>query len=162
MGALPFSLYVMRSFSLCGVRVLHPAQYHLLDNHHGDRPKKKKTVPWLSSSRSDWHVLQRRCQPTPTPIYIKCSTASVPTEANYYMYIYRDAKGERKKGARVRGCHLCQKSPVQQLRVCRPKRRHALPQPFLGVQELQRIVDATISLDDESSHAEAVSARLGG
>ena len=32
--------------------------------------KTKNTVRWLSSSRSDWHVLQRRCQPTPTPIYI--------------------------------------------------------------------------------------------
>ena len=51
-------------------------------------PKKKKT-PLLSSSRSDWHVFQRRCQPTPTSIYIKCYTASVPTEANHlYIYIY--------------------------------------------------------------------------
>ena len=53
--------------------------------------KKKKAVPWLSfsSSRSDWHVLQRRCQPTPTPIYITCLTASVPTEANYYIHFFR-------------------------------------------------------------------------
>ena len=49
---------------------------------------KKKTVPWLSSSRSDWHVLQRRCQPTPTPICIKRFTASVPTEANYFISEY--------------------------------------------------------------------------
>ena len=56
-----------------------------LENHHGDR-QKKKTVPWLSSSRSDWHVysavanqrqpqytynvLQRRCQPRPTIKYV--------------------------------------------------------------------------------------------
>ena len=56
------------------------------DNHHGDR-KKQKTVPWLSSPRSGLHVLQLRCQPTPTPIYIECFTASVPTEANYYIHI---------------------------------------------------------------------------
>ena len=31
---------------------------------------KKKKVPWLSSSRNEWHVLQRRCQPASTPIYI--------------------------------------------------------------------------------------------
>ena len=87
-GALPYSHYVMRSFPLCGVRVLHPAQYDLLDNVHGDR--QKKNVPWFSSSRSDWHVLQRRCQPAnpPTPIYIQCFTVSVPTEANYDMHIY--------------------------------------------------------------------------
>ena len=28
-AALPFSYYVMRSFPLCGVRVLHSAQYDL-------------------------------------------------------------------------------------------------------------------------------------
>ena len=56
-----------------------------LDNHHRDRQNEnKKTVPWLSSSRSDWHVLrvmanqrqpqythnvlQRRFQPNPTII----------------------------------------------------------------------------------------------
>ena len=48
--------------------------------------KKNGTLAVYRSSRSDWHVLQRRCQPTPTPIYIKRFTASVPTEANYYMY----------------------------------------------------------------------------
>ena len=44
-----------------------------LDDHHGDRQKNKnrKAIPWLSSSRSDCHVLQRRCQPRPTPIYCK-------------------------------------------------------------------------------------------
>ena len=36
----------------------------------------------MSSSRGDWHVLQRRCQPTPAPIYISLFTASVPTVAN--------------------------------------------------------------------------------
>ena len=90
-GALPYSHYVMRSFPLCGVRVLHSAQYDLTRyNHHGDRKKKTKTktVPWLSSSRSDWHVLQHRCQPTPTPAYMKYFTASVPTEANHYIYIF--------------------------------------------------------------------------
>ena len=76
----------MRSFPFCGVRVLHPV---LLDNHPGDRQKtNKQKIPWLSISRSDWHVLQRRCQPTPTPIYIWCFSASVPTEANYYIYTY--------------------------------------------------------------------------
>ena len=80
---------MVRSFSLCVVRVPHPAQYDILDNHHGNRKKKtkKKTVPWLYSSRSDWHALHRRGQPTPTPIYIKSFTASVPTEAKYFTYI---------------------------------------------------------------------------
>ena len=84
-GTLPRSHYVMRSFPLCGVRVLYSAQYDLLDNHHhGDRQKNKKTVSWLSSSRGDqrvysvvanhlrpqytYDVLQRKCQPKPTNI----------------------------------------------------------------------------------------------
>ena len=87
-GALPYSHYVMRSFPLCAVRVLFPAQYDLLANDPGNRPPQKKTVRWLSSSCSDWHVLQRRCQLTPTSTCIQCLcfTASVPTEANYYIY----------------------------------------------------------------------------
>ena len=36
--------------------------------------EKKKKVLWLPSSRSDWHVLQRRCKPTPTPIFIMFSS----------------------------------------------------------------------------------------
>ena len=31
------------------------------------KKKQRKTVPWLSSSRSNWHVLQSRCQPTLIP-----------------------------------------------------------------------------------------------
>ena len=37
MGALPYSHYVKRSFPVCGVRVLHPAQMTQLDNHHMGR-----------------------------------------------------------------------------------------------------------------------------
>ena len=37
-----------------------------------DRTKKKKPVPWLPSSRSERHVLQCRCQPTPTQPIILC------------------------------------------------------------------------------------------
>ena len=45
---------------------------------------KYKYIPahGLSSLRSYWHVLQRRCQPTPSPIHICMFTASVPTVAN--------------------------------------------------------------------------------
>ena len=70
-GAVPYSHYVMRSFHLRRVRVLHPAQYDLLDNHHGDRQKrKKKTVPWLSGSN-----------------IFACFTASLPTNANPNTHI---------------------------------------------------------------------------
>ena len=55
-GALSYSHYVMRSFPLCGVTVLPPGQYDLLDNHPGNRQEKKKKLPWLSRLRSDWHV----------------------------------------------------------------------------------------------------------
>ena len=41
-GALPYSHYAERSFPLSGVRVLHLAQYDLLDNHHGDPLKTRK------------------------------------------------------------------------------------------------------------------------
>ena len=42
-GTLPYTHYVMRLYPLCGVRrVLHAAQYNLLDNHHGDGNKKKR------------------------------------------------------------------------------------------------------------------------
>ena len=36
----------------------------------------------LFSSRSDWRVLQRSCQPTPTPIYKNLFAASVSTKTN--------------------------------------------------------------------------------
>ena len=90
-GALPYSHYVMRSFLLRGVRVLHPAQYDLHNKSITitvTTEKNKKTVLWLSSSRSGWGMfytvvadqrqpqythngLQRRCQPRPTILYIK-------------------------------------------------------------------------------------------
>ena len=89
-GALPYSHYVMRSFPLCGVRVLHPAHYDIqyLDNHYGDRKKRnKKTVPWLSSSRSDWHVLQRPCQPNANP-NIHEMFYSVGANRGQLLYVY--------------------------------------------------------------------------
>ena len=52
MSALLYSHCVMRCFPLGGVKVLHPAQYDLLDDHCGDH-KEKKSVYWLSSSHSD-------------------------------------------------------------------------------------------------------------
>ena len=61
----------MRSSPLCGVSVLHPAQYDLLDNNHGDRQKTKhKGYPGCLAHEVICHVLRRLCQPTPTPIYI--------------------------------------------------------------------------------------------
>ena len=83
----------MRSLPLCGVRVLHPAQYDLLYNHPTvlvtAKKKKKKKVPWLSSSRSDWHVFSVVAnQRQPQYIHNCFTAASVPTEANYYMYIF--------------------------------------------------------------------------
>ena len=59
-GALQSSPCVKRSFPLCRVR-FHPAQYMITIMVTA---KKKKTLPWLSSSCSDWHVIQHRCQPT--------------------------------------------------------------------------------------------------
>ena len=55
--------YVMRPFPLCGVRVLHHAQMIYNSFASCDRPptkRNKKTVPWLSSLRSERHVLQCR------------------------------------------------------------------------------------------------------
>ena len=79
----------MRSSPLCGVSVLHPAQYDLLDNNHGDRQKTKhKGYPGCLAHEVICHVLRRLCQPTPTPIYIYYFTTPVPTEASYYMYQY--------------------------------------------------------------------------
>ena len=87
LGALPFSHYAMQSFPLCGVRVLHPAQYDLLDNHQGDRQKqkqkqqKKRHAGCLSHAvigmfysvvanqrqpQYTYNVLQHRRQPRPT------------------------------------------------------------------------------------------------
>ena len=68
--------YVIRSFPLCVVKVSPLlAQMIGLERQRWRPPKKEKKqmVPWLSitSSRSKWHVLHARCQPTPTqPIYI--------------------------------------------------------------------------------------------
>ena len=42
-GALPYLHYVMQSFLMCGFRVLHPAQYDLLDNHPGTAKIKIET-----------------------------------------------------------------------------------------------------------------------
>ena len=61
---------------LCGVRVLHPARYDA-----------KKKALWLSSSRSDWHAVQRRCQPTPTPIYIYTMFYSVGENRGQLLHI---------------------------------------------------------------------------
>ena len=61
-GALPYSHYAMRSFPLCGVRVLHPAQNDLTSITTlatAKKKNKKKTgtlVVVYNSSRSDWHV----------------------------------------------------------------------------------------------------------
>ena len=59
-------------------------------------------------------------------------------------------------------CHLCQKSPVQELRVRRRKSCHAFPHTLRGVQAFQRLVHAAVSFADEGRHAEASIARLGG
>ena len=66
-----------------------------LDNHPGDRPSPPqiKTVPWLSSSRSDRHVLQRCCQPTPTPVQRRCQPRL--TILVLHMY-FRGGEGSRK------------------------------------------------------------------
>ena len=84
---LPYSHYVMRSFPLCGVSVLQTAHYDLLDNHHGDRQKKNKkrhpgclahavtgmfysVVANQCQPQYTYNVLQRRCQPRPTIVYV--------------------------------------------------------------------------------------------
>ena len=66
LDASPYSHYVMPSFPLCGVMVLHPARNSITIMVTAKK-KRKQMVPWLSSSRSDWHVLQRRRQSTPIP-----------------------------------------------------------------------------------------------
>ena len=63
---------MIRSFPLCGVKVLHPA--HMLftrppavpTRQKSKKNKPKVTGPWLSSSLSDWRDLQLRRQSTPT------------------------------------------------------------------------------------------------
>ena len=79
-------------------RVLHPAQHDLLDNHPGNRAREKKRngTLWLSSSRSDWHVLQRCCQLTPRfpNTYIKCFTASNGANHRPTVYHIRVLKGD--------------------------------------------------------------------
>ena len=88
-GALPYSLSVMRTFPLCGVRVIHPAQYNLTRQPLWWPPNKIKINVTLVSPRSDWvgvygvmsnqrqpqytyNGLQRRCQPRPPIIYRVC------------------------------------------------------------------------------------------
>ena len=55
------------------------------------KQKQKRYPGCLRSSRSDWYVLQRRCQPTPTPIYIP-GTMFYSVGANrgqlLYAYVY--------------------------------------------------------------------------
>ena len=52
-GCLATYIFTLRDAIIpleCGVRALHPAHYDFeLDNHHGDR-EKKKNVPWLSTT----------------------------------------------------------------------------------------------------------------
>ena len=72
---IPVHTYVIRSSPLCGGKVLHPAQIiHNSIASRGDRQrqnKQTKTVPWLSSSRIERRVLQRRRHRTRTkPIKI--------------------------------------------------------------------------------------------
>ena len=68
---------MIRSFPLCGVRVLYLAKMVYLDHQlyptaKKRRIEKKNAVSWLSSSSSARHVLQCRCQPMPTqPIYCR-------------------------------------------------------------------------------------------
>ena len=86
-GVLQYSHYTMRYNSPCAELGFSTPHMIEIDNHHYGRHEKKTTVPWFSSSRTDWHILQRSCQPTPTPIHILYFTASVPTEANCYICI---------------------------------------------------------------------------
>ena len=95
--ALPYSHYVMRSFPLCGVLSSPPhtiwSNSTIIMVTAKNKKQRIKRYPGLSTSRSDWHVLQRRCQPCRTPIYIQSRLYiyyimlyRVPTEANYRMY----------------------------------------------------------------------------
>ena len=61
--------YVIRSFPLVRGEGCSPRTNDLIRQPAVTPPPQNKTkvVPWLSnSSRSELHVLQRRCQPTPT------------------------------------------------------------------------------------------------
>ena len=87
---------VIRSIPLCGVKAFYLAQMIQLDKQPWAtaKKKKKKTVPWLSSSRSERHVLQCRCQPTPTqPIQNRSGggrirgKASRHQKAGFVLYI---------------------------------------------------------------------------
>ena len=88
----------MRSFPSCGVRVLHPAQYDVLDSHHGDRQKIKKNVPWLSSLRSDWHVYTSL--PTNANPNIHVMFYSVGANRGQLLHIYSSGGGRKGRGAR--------------------------------------------------------------
>ena len=99
-GASQHTHYVIRWSPLCGVKALPAPKWSNSAASRGDRKKQKqKTLPWLSSSRSERRV----------------STASSPTDANptqpIYIYImpgiyYRRGLGLRVGGVLVgaRGC----------------------------------------------------------
>ena len=59
-GAMPYKHYVMRSFPLCGVKVLHPAQIIELDRQPCRRPKHKKH-PGCLAHAAIGVILHRRC-----------------------------------------------------------------------------------------------------
>ena len=94
MSALPYTLshWVIRSFPLCGVKVLHPAQNDLSRPPAMATAKKqnnKKTIPWLSSPRSDWRDSQRRRQPTPTDLNIYTYIIYLVYNTWYILCIYK-------------------------------------------------------------------------
>ena len=82
-GALPYSHYVMRSFPLCGVRVLHPPHYvvYSITIMVTAKKQQKRYLGCLAHAvigmlysvvanqrqpQYTHNVLQRRCQPRPT------------------------------------------------------------------------------------------------
>ena len=62
---------------------------------------KRKRVPWLPSSRSEWHVSQRRWQPTPTnPIYTSMMMSKVLCEHSRRSFLHQVLSSKRATVAR--------------------------------------------------------------
>ena len=126
-------MYVKRAFPLtrCGVRVLCPEQYDLLENNHlihGHRQKKTKNGSplWVSSSRTVivmfYGVVANQRRPQYT--YTKCFTASVcqprPTIV-CSLYFKGAGGGDKGKNKPALNDNLNNGSPLETTSIISPR-----------------------------------------